>query len=121
VAFDLQWPERGAGLSRAAQENRFGLRHRRQPGYLPGARQLRVGGGRKSGVYHVFDARTGKITWQRELSKPFPSGGISGIQWGTSYDGVHLYLATYYAEPGTLHVLSGLPQCEGFVLLAFGL
>lgn len=67
--------------------------------------QTRIGIGQKSGVYHVFDARTGKILWQRQLSEPLPSGGISGIQWGSSYDGNHIYVATYFAEPGTLYAL----------------
>jgi len=64
-----------------------------------------VGIGQKSGVFHVFDARTGQIVWRRQLSTPFPSGGISGLQWGGSYDGRRLYLATWYADPGTLFAL----------------
>jgi polyvinyl alcohol dehydrogenase (cytochrome) len=64
-----------------------------------------VGVGQKSGVYHVFDARTGAIVWQRALGVPLPSGGISGIQWGSSYDGRRLYIATYFADPGTLFAL----------------
>lgn len=67
--------------------------------------RLLVGVGQKSGVYHVFDARTGAIVWQRALGVPLPSGGISGIQWGSSYDGHRLYIATYFAEPGTLFAL----------------
>jgi polyvinyl alcohol dehydrogenase (cytochrome) len=69
-----------------------------------GGRML-VGVGQKSGVYHVFDARTGAIVWQRALGVPLPSGGISGIQWGSSYDGHRLYIATYFADPGTLFAL----------------
>lgn len=61
-----------------------------------------VGVGQKVGVYHVFDARTGEVVWRRQLGVPLPSGGISGIQWGSSYDGRRLYIATYYAGPGTL-------------------
>jgi polyvinyl alcohol dehydrogenase (cytochrome) len=67
--------------------------------------RTRVGVGQKSGVYHVFDAATGRIIWQRQLSEPFPSGGISGIQWGGSYDGRRIYVSTYYADPGTLWAL----------------
>ncbi|MEV4318019.1 PQQ-binding-like beta-propeller repeat protein [Actinocrispum sp. NPDC049592] len=65
-----------------------------------------VGVGQKSGVYHVFDARTGEVIWRRQLGVPLPSGGISGIQWGSSYDGEKLYIATYYAEPGTLFAVN---------------
>ncbi|ONI76862.1 hypothetical protein ALI144C_32490 [Actinosynnema sp. ALI-1.44] len=61
-----------------------------------------VGVGQKSGVYHAFDAATGDVKWRRQLGVPLPSGGISGIQWGSSYDGDKLYIATYFAEPGTL-------------------
>ncbi|GAB2831105.1 outer membrane protein assembly factor BamB family protein [Lentzea nigeriaca] len=64
-------------------------------------RQL-VGVGQKSGVYHVFDARTGQVVWRRQLGSPWPSGGIGGIQWGASYDGKRLYIATYIADPGKL-------------------
>ncbi|MDP9793385.1 polyvinyl alcohol dehydrogenase (cytochrome) [Catenuloplanes nepalensis] len=65
-----------------------------------------VGVGQKSGVYHVFDASTGAVSWRRQLSEPFPSGGISGIQWGSSYDGQRLYVATWFADPGTLFALN---------------
>ncbi|WP_026361375.1 PQQ-binding-like beta-propeller repeat protein [Amycolatopsis nigrescens] len=65
-----------------------------------------VGVGQKSGVYHVFDAATGEVSWRRQLSEPLPSGGISGIQWGSSYDGEKLYIATYFGEPGTLFALN---------------
>ncbi|MFE0020153.1 PQQ-binding-like beta-propeller repeat protein [Amycolatopsis sp. NPDC059021] len=61
-----------------------------------------VGVGQKLGVYHAFDARTGEVVWRRQLGVPLPSGGISGIQWGSSFDGEKLYIATYFAGPGTL-------------------
>lgn len=65
-----------------------------------------VGIGQKSGVYHVLDARTGEIVWQRRLSVPRPGDmGLSGIQWGAAYDGRRLYVATNRAEPGTLFAL----------------
>lgn len=64
-----------------------------------------IGIGQKVGVYHVLDARTGEIVWQRQLSTPMPGGGLSGIQWGASYDGHRLYVATYMANPGTLFAL----------------
>lgn len=72
--------------------------------FRAGGRVL-VGIGQKAGVYHVLDAHTGKIVWQRQLSKPMPSGGLSGIQWGSSYDGRRLYVATYMAGPGTLFAI----------------
>lgn len=65
-----------------------------------------VGVGQKSGVYHTFDARTGEVKWRRQLSVPMPGGGLSGLQWGSSYDGKSLYMATYQANPGTLFALN---------------
>jgi polyvinyl alcohol dehydrogenase (cytochrome) len=65
-----------------------------------------VGVGQKLGVYHAFDARTGEVVWRRQLGVPLPSGGISGIQWGSSYDGKRLYISTYYADPGTLFAVN---------------
>jgi polyvinyl alcohol dehydrogenase (cytochrome) len=67
--------------------------------------RLLVGVGQKSGVYHTFDAATGRIVWQQQLSVPQPNGGRSGIQWGSSYDGHRLYVATWQANPGTLFAL----------------
>ncbi|MBM7809349.1 outer membrane protein assembly factor BamB family protein [Saccharothrix algeriensis] len=64
-----------------------------------------VGIGQKSGVYHVFDARTGEVSWRRQLSAPMPGGGLSGIQWGSSFDGKRLYAATNWANPGTVFAL----------------
>lgn len=64
-----------------------------------------VGIGQKTGVYHVFDARTGELVWQRALGLPIANGGDGGIQWGASHDGEKLYVATYMARPGTLFAL----------------
>ncbi|WP_158891072.1 PQQ-binding-like beta-propeller repeat protein [Amycolatopsis anabasis] len=72
--------------------------------FRAGGRTL-VGVGQKSGVYHVFDARTGEVAWRRQLSEPMPGGGLSGIQWGSSFDGERLYVATYFAKPGTVFAL----------------
>ncbi|MFL6121446.1 PQQ-binding-like beta-propeller repeat protein [Actinophytocola sp.] len=65
-----------------------------------------VGVGQKLGVYHAFDARTGEVVWRRQLGVPLPSGGISGIQWGASFDGERLYISTYYADPGALFAVN---------------
>ncbi|PPK62062.1 PQQ-binding-like beta-propeller repeat protein [Actinokineospora auranticolor] len=65
-----------------------------------------VGVGQKSGVFHTFDARTGEVLWRRQLSNPMPGGGLSGIQWGSSFDGKNLYMATNMANPGTLFALN---------------
>jgi len=63
-----------------------------------------VGAGQKSGIYHSLDAATGEIVWQTQVSLG-GVGGSGGIQWGTSWDGVHLYVATHQANPGSLNAL----------------
>jgi polyvinyl alcohol dehydrogenase (cytochrome) len=72
--------------------------------YTANGRRL-VGIGQKSGVFHVFDAHTGKIVWQRQLAEPNPNGGGTGVQWGGSYDGRSLYVATWFGNPGTVFAL----------------
>nr|WP_042181053.1 PQQ-binding-like beta-propeller repeat protein [Kibdelosporangium sp. MJ126-NF4] len=68
--------------------------------------RMMVGVGQKSGVYHVFDAKTGQVSWRRQLSESTSPASTGGIQWGTSYDGERLYVATYYGKPGTLFALN---------------
>ncbi|MGH3620765.1 MAG: PQQ-binding-like beta-propeller repeat protein [Sciscionella sp.] len=72
--------------------------------FTAGGRTL-VGIGQKSGVFHVFDAHTGQIVWQRQLAEPNPNGGGTGVQWGGSYDGRRLYVATWFGDPGTVFAL----------------
>ncbi|OXM59479.1 hypothetical protein CF165_47470 [Amycolatopsis vastitatis] len=70
--------------------------------------RMLVGVGQKSGVYHVFDARTGEVVWRRQLGVPQGNGGsgVQGIQWGSSYDGKRLYIASYHADPGSLFAVN---------------
>lgn len=63
-----------------------------------------LGIGQKSGKYFAFDADTGELVWERMLVRPDQLFG-AGIEWGTSYDGRRLYVATWRAEPGTLYAL----------------
>lgn len=75
-----------------------------------------VGEGQKSGVYHALDVRTGSVLWQTALSKPVSAGGPNfqqGVQWGSSYDGKRIYVATAVANPGSL---SALDPATGRVL-----
>lgn len=65
-----------------------------------------VGIGDKAGVYRAFDARTGRLLWAQHLTaNPSVPGGGAGIMWGTSYDGHNVYVATWFANPGTLYAL----------------
>ena len=96
------------------------------PGYCPGAangtahdwdfsaspnlfvvgQRTVLGIGDKAGVYRAFDAQTGALLWTQHLSEnPAAPGGSAGIMWGTSYDGHSLYVATWFANPGTLSAL----------------
>ena len=50
--------------------------------------QLLVGAGQKSGVYHVFDAKTMDPVWSQIVGPPGPLGGIVG---STAYDGEAIY------------------------------
>jgi len=47
-----------------------------------------VGAGQKSGVYHVFDAKTMEPVWTQIVGPPTPFGGIVG---STAYDGTAVY------------------------------
>lgn len=49
-----------------------------------------VGVGEKSGVYIVFDAKTGEFIWNTLVG---PGGDMGGIEWGTAYDGNHIYVS----------------------------
>jgi polyvinyl alcohol dehydrogenase (cytochrome) len=49
-----------------------------------------VGIGEKSGVYWLFDARTGELLWSRLVGHGDDPGGI---QWGTAVDGERIYAA----------------------------
>jgi polyvinyl alcohol dehydrogenase (cytochrome) len=60
-----------------------------------------VGVGQKSGIYWAFDEKTGAVAWQTLLG---PGAALGGIEWGTAYDGGHIYapLANSNNEPYTL-------------------
>jgi outer membrane protein assembly factor BamB len=53
----------------------------------PGGRKL-VGTGQKSGVYHVFDAKTMEPVWKQVVGPPTALGGIVG---STAHDGQSVY------------------------------
>jgi polyvinyl alcohol dehydrogenase (cytochrome) len=57
---------------------------------IHGRRREVVGIGQKSGVYWLFDARTGKLLWGSLVGHADDPGGI---QWGTAVDGRRIYVA----------------------------
>ena len=56
--------------------------------FRDGAGRLVVGAGQKSGVYHLFDARTMDPVWSAVVGPPGYFGGIVG---STAYDGEAIY------------------------------
>jgi len=76
-------------------------------------RQWRMiaGIGQKSGVYWALDAATGSLVWSRLVGHGDDPGGI---QWGTAFDGRHIYAAigqvrnmTPYTSPSGEIITSG--------------
>jgi|SRR5581483_7908143 len=47
-----------------------------------------VGFGGKSGVYYLFDAKTGALIWNTLVG---PGGDQGGFEWGTAYDGGRIF------------------------------
>ncbi|TQM00850.1 polyvinyl alcohol dehydrogenase (cytochrome) [Actinoallomurus bryophytorum] len=94
-------PSHGRGT---ALDNDFGA----SPNIIRVGHRTIVAIGQKGGIFHAFDAASGKILWQTQLSvmdpdKPDP--GDVGVQWGSSFDGKRLYAATWRANPGMLYAL----------------
>jgi polyvinyl alcohol dehydrogenase (cytochrome) len=48
-----------------------------------------VGIGQKSGIYWAFDETTGVTVWHTLVG---PGAALGGIEWGTAYDGGHIYV-----------------------------
>jgi len=47
-----------------------------------------VGAGQKSGIYWALDRDTGEELWHTNVG---PGSRLGGIEWGTAYDGTHVY------------------------------
>jgi polyvinyl alcohol dehydrogenase (cytochrome) len=69
-----------------------------------------VGVGQKSGLYWAFDEKTGAVAWKTLLG---PGAALGGIEWGTAFDGGHIYapLANSNNEPYKL--ANGQPASGG--------
>ncbi len=105
------FPQPGGNCPEPGPDFDFGS----SPNLFRAGGRLLVGQGQKSGVYHALDARTGAIVWQTILNKASGEGGAGGqegIQWGSSYDGRRLYVATNIAKPGTLFALDPATGAE---------
>jgi polyvinyl alcohol dehydrogenase (cytochrome) len=55
-----------------------------------------VGAGQKSGVYWVFNRKTGALVWRNQI---VPGGITGGLQWGSAFDGERIFVAS--ANSGT--------------------
>ncbi len=67
-----------------------------------------LGIAQKAGVFWALDARTGQTVWQTRLSTPnmaHEDPGSAGVPWGSSFDGKHIYVATWRGNPATLFSL----------------
>ena len=63
---------------------------------LPNGRASLIAG-QKSGVVHAVDPdRNGAILWQTRVGK---GGTLGGVQWGSAFDGRHVYVAVSDAQP----------------------
>jgi polyvinyl alcohol dehydrogenase (cytochrome) len=66
-----------------------------------------VGAGQKSGDYWAFDADTGKTIWTTHIG---PGGLAGGIHWGTSTDGVRVYVENNNTFGSSFMILGNGPQ-----------
>ncbi|WP_328603378.1 PQQ-binding-like beta-propeller repeat protein [Amycolatopsis sp. NBC_00345] len=67
-----------------------------------------LGIAQKAGVFWAMDARTGETIWHTQLSTPdmaHEDPGSAGTPWGSSFDGKHIYVATWRGNPATLYSL----------------
>ena len=63
---------------------------------LPNGRASLIAG-QKSGVVHAVDPdRNGAILWQTRVGK---GGTLGGVQWGSAFDGRHVYVALSDVQP----------------------
>ena len=56
-----------------------------------------VGAGQKSGVYWVFNRKTGALVWQNQV---VPGGITGGMQWGSAFDGERIFVASANSGSG---------------------
>jgi len=70
-----------------------------------------LGIGQKSGVYWALNRATGTVVWKTQVG---PGGGYGGIEWGTAFDGISIYVpvsnsdyTSYALRPGGAKVNGG--------------
>jgi polyvinyl alcohol dehydrogenase (cytochrome) len=82
---------------------------------LPNGRASLIAG-QKSGVVHAVDPdRDGAILWQAPIGK---GGTLGGVQWGSAFDGRHVYVALSDVQaepaqtgtPGAQQTIFGMPM-----------
>jgi polyvinyl alcohol dehydrogenase (cytochrome) len=56
-----------------------------------------VGAGQKSGVYWVFNRKTGALVWRNQI---VPGGITGGMQWGSAFDGSRIFVANANSGSG---------------------
>jgi polyvinyl alcohol dehydrogenase (cytochrome) len=79
---------------------------------LPNGRRALIAG-QKSGVVHAVDPdRGGEILWQTRVGK---GSALGGVQWGSAYDGRHVYVALSDVIPETAGTAAAPPSAPGQV------
>jgi polyvinyl alcohol dehydrogenase (cytochrome) len=77
---------------------------------LPNGRRALIAG-QKSGVVHAVDPdRGGEILWQTRVGK---GSALGGVQWGSAYDGRHVYVALSDVIPETAGTAAAPPSAPG--------
>jgi polyvinyl alcohol dehydrogenase (cytochrome) len=74
---------------RSGPDSDFGCGANLFPATINGHVKDLVGAGQKSGDYWAFDADTGETVWTTHVG---PGGPLGGLHWGTSTDGVRVYV-----------------------------
>jgi polyvinyl alcohol dehydrogenase (cytochrome) len=69
-----------------------------------------VGVGQKSGLYWAFDEKTGAVAWKTLLG---PGAALGGIEWGTAFDGGHIYAPLANSNNEPYNLANGQPASGG--------
>jgi polyvinyl alcohol dehydrogenase (cytochrome) len=70
-----------------------------------------VGDGQKSGQFWAFDPDTGAVVWETQVG---PGSSLGGLEWGSSTDGNHIYVAEANNNRTPWTLLDGTTVTSGF-------
>ena len=78
---------------------------------IEGTTRELLGVGQKSGIFWAVDPADGAVVWQTEVG---PGGSLGGMEWGSAYDGKHLYAAVANSGAKSWTLSSGEEVKNGF-------